>query len=108
APGDGAEILARLAEQTYLQEGAEGVRTVVRAIAAITPATTQAIARACRLPVPVVAALRREMERAGLLRRGHGMELTEAGRALTDGLGLGAAWEATCATCEGRRVVVSR
>jgi predicted methyltransferase len=114
APVEGAEILARLAEQSHLQEGAEGVRTVLRAIVAIgsgpsaTPATTQAVARACRLPVPVVAALRREMEHAGLLRRGHGMELTEAGRALTDALGLGAAWEATCATCEGRRVVVSR
>src|SRR5262249_42075117 len=93
APGEGAEILARLAEESHLQEGAEGVRTVLRAIVAITPATTQGIARACRLPVPVVAALRREMEHAGLLRRGHGMELTEAGRDLIDTLGLGAAWE---------------
>jgi predicted methyltransferase len=107
-PQEGAEILARLAEQSHLQEGAEGVRTVLRAIQAITPATTQSIARACRLPVPVVAALRREMEHAGLLRRGHGMELTEAGRALAEALGLGAPWEATCATCEGRRVVLSR
>jgi predicted methyltransferase len=81
---------------------------VLRAIGAARPATTQVVARAARMPIPVVAALRREMEQMGLLQRGHGMELTAEGVALTDALGLGAPWDATCVTCDGRRVVLSR
>jgi predicted methyltransferase len=108
APTEGAEIVTRLAERSRLREGAEGVRAVLRAIRAARPATTHAVARAARLPIPVVAALRREMEQFGLLQRGRGMELTVAGRALAESLGLGAPWEATCSSCDGRRIVLSR
>jgi predicted methyltransferase len=108
APESGAELLGRLAERAQLREGAEGTRAMLRALLSLRPATTQAVARACRLPVPVVAALRREMEREGLLARGHGMELTDGGRAFVAELSLGPAWEATCANCNGRRISLSR
>ncbi|MBI2874327.1 MAG: bis-aminopropyl spermidine synthase family protein [Firmicutes bacterium] len=76
------EILEEIAEATDLREGPEGVRSILGAIASGF-ATTAAMARAALLPVPVAAAVRRELEARGLLAREGGRAVfTEAGAAL--------------------------
>ncbi|MEQ8966810.1 MAG: bis-aminopropyl spermidine synthase family protein [Azospirillaceae bacterium] len=78
-PAD-ADLLARIAEATSLREGREGVAAVLRAVAGHGPMPLRDVARAVRMPLPVVSAVRRELERAGLLARGQGLDLTAEGR----------------------------
>jgi len=76
----GEDPLARIAEATSLREGREGVAAVLRAVAGHGPMPLRDVARAVRMPLPVVSAVRRELERAGLLARGQGLDLTAEGR----------------------------
>ncbi|MDP6125555.1 MAG: bis-aminopropyl spermidine synthase family protein [Candidatus Latescibacteria bacterium] len=84
-------LLTHIALTVNLREGPEGIRGVLRAVAsAEAPPTTMDVAREVRLPLPIVAAIRREMEKADLLRRHPtGMALSPRGRNFVqDELGL--------------------
>lgn len=93
AISDGAapsDLLDRVARATALREGPEGVALVLRTLAARAPLPLRELAVLVRLPLPVVAAVRRELEKAGLLTRGRGVALSEAGRRwLAAELGIG-------------------
>ncbi len=113
---DKQALLKRVAEKSQLREGPQGIENVLRAVfraqSDITaePLTGRALARLTRLPVPVVTAVRRELEHEGLVEPGPHIRLTsEAQAALSEDWG----WSTTpdsqssviCQTCEGTGVV---
>jgi N4-bis(aminopropyl)spermidine synthase len=117
-PTDKQSLLKAVAERSQLREGAQGVEDVLRAIYRAQhdpggePLTARTLARIVRLPVPVVTALRRELEKAGMVEPGPHIALTaEATRmvgeewgwsAVASGEGQGSG--VVCATCGGTGV----
>lgn len=72
--------LTAIAAATDLREGAEGVALILRTAFRDGPLLLRDLAKAVRMPLPVVGAVRRELELAGLLDRGQGVELSLAGQ----------------------------
>lgn len=79
-PASSPDVLADVAEATSLREGREGVAGIVRAVATEGPLALRDLARLVRMPLPVVSAVRRELETRGLFERGQGIGLTATGR----------------------------
>jgi len=108
APSDDVSILDTVARATRLREGPAGVAAVLRAVYRAGPLRLQDAAREARLPLPVTTAIRRELEKAGLLERRHGLSLTAQGRGFVEtALGLGITHDVTCPACGGRGIVIS-
>ncbi len=72
-------LLGDVAAAARLAEGPEGVRRVLRAVFTEGAVPIRDLARQVALPIPVVAAVRGELERRGVLERQGGMALTKAG-----------------------------
>ena len=72
-------ILKAISQRTHLPEGEEAIRRILREIYRHGRIGTKDLAYATRLPVPVVAAVRRELEKAGLITRRAGAVLTGEG-----------------------------
>jgi predicted methyltransferase len=119
---DKTTLLKSVAERAQLREGAHGVEDALRAIfraqsdASGEPLTARALARIVRLPVPVVTALRRELEKADVVEPGPHIALTaDAYKAVSEEWGWGV-WSTqdtgtastsnrvVCATCGGTGV----
>jgi predicted methyltransferase len=101
-------ILDLIAQATRLREGSSGVAALLRAVYRAGSMKLQDAAREARLPLPVTTAIRRELEKAGLLERKHGLALTASGRAFVEAtLGLGVTHDASCPACGGRGIVIS-
>lgn len=81
---DKANLLRSIAERAQLREGSAGVEEVLQAVyraqhsAGAEPLTARILARSVRLPLPVVTALRRELEKSGVLAPGPHIKLTGA------------------------------
>jgi hypothetical protein len=104
---DDVSILDTVARATRLREGPAGVAAVLRAVYRAGSLRLQDAAREARLPLPVTTAIRRELEKAGLLERKHGLSLTASGRSFVEGtLGLGVTHDASCPACGGRGLVI--
>ncbi|MFE9673407.1 GNAT family N-acetyltransferase [Streptomyces sp. NPDC006259] len=99
-------MLTEVADAVRLQEGPPGVRSVLRALRRLAPASTRDISRATGLPVPIVAALGNELRRRDLLTAERPSRLTQAGLDVVAELGMDLTLDATCATCEGRELVI--
>lgn len=100
-------VLAELAAATRLREGPQGVAAVLWALLQMGGATTHDLAARVGIPIPVLAALRREMEKSGLLVRDQGMRLGPAGVALARELwGLDQVPDQHCPRCHGRGIVL--
>ncbi|QWG17698.1 bis-aminopropyl spermidine synthase family protein [Bradyrhizobium sediminis] len=100
-------ILDLIAQATRLREGPSGVSAMLRAVYRGGPLRLQDAAREARLPLPVATAVRRELEKAGLLERKHGLTLTGDGRELVErDLGMSTRIDVTCATCAGHGIVI--
>lgn len=100
-------LLEELAREVCLQEGSAGVERFVWALARSGGATTtRQLSQQLGIPVPVVAALRRELEKRGYLSRGKGMRLSADGQDLARQL-----WGAAppqleeCSKCHGSGIV---
>lgn len=86
---DDADILRAVSRRMNLKEGEEAVRRVLREVYRREKVGTKDLARATRLPIPVVAAIRRELEKGGIIARRGGAVLTEEGeRYVREGLGM--------------------
>lgn len=82
-------LLDEVATAARLAEGAEGVRHILRTVFLEGPIPIRDLAQRVALPVPVVAAVRAELEKRGVLKRKAGIALTEDGQSLVrQGLGL--------------------
>ncbi|MFI1923870.1 GNAT family N-acetyltransferase [Streptomyces sp. NPDC020377] len=99
-------MLTEVAEAVRLQEGPPGVRSVLRALRRLAPASTKDLSRATGLPVPIVAALGNELRRRGFVTTQRPSRLTEAGLDLVAQLGMDLTLDATCTTCDGRELVI--
>ncbi|MET8162901.1 GNAT family N-acetyltransferase [Streptomyces sp. NPDC005329] len=99
-------MLTDVAEAVRLQEGPPGVRSVLRALRRLAPASTKDLSRATGLPVPIVAALGNELRRRGFVTTQRPSRLTEAGLDLVAQLGMDLSLDATCTTCDGRELVI--
>ncbi|MGW2044409.1 GNAT family N-acetyltransferase [Streptomyces sp. NPDC001858] len=99
-------MLTEVADAVRLQEGPPGVRSVLRALRRLAPASTKDLSRATGLPVPIVAALGNELRRRGLVTKERPSRLTEAGTELVAELGMDLSLDATCTTCDGRELVI--
>ena len=73
--------MASIAQRMNLREGEEAIRRVLREVHRMRKVGTKDLARGARLPIPVTAAIRRELEKGGLLRREGGAVLTPEGEA---------------------------
>jgi len=80
------DFLRELAGKMRLKEGEEAVRRVLGEIHRRGKVGTKDLARATRLPTPVAAAIRRELEKAGLVARKGGAILTETGKEFVEGV----------------------
>src|SRR4051794_31562529 len=109
---DKNKLLKEVAERSQLREGPQGIESVLRAIFRAQhepegePLTGRALARIVRMPVPVVTAVRRELESAGVVEPGPHIRLTEqADEVLSGQWGWATSPQAeggvVCETCEG-------
>jgi len=102
-----ASILEMVARATRLREGPAGVAAVLRAVYRAGSLRLQDAAREARLPLPVTTAIRRELEKLGLLERKHGLSLTAEGRGFVETtLGLAVTQDPNCPACGGRGIVI--
>ena len=101
-------ILDLIAQATRLREGSAGVQALLRAVYRAGSLRLQDAAREARLPLPVASAVRRELEKAGLLERRQGLSLTGEGRDFVErDLGMRTTQlDITCATCAGHGIVI--
>ena len=73
-------ILQEVAEATSLREGTAGVEALLRAVHRNQSSRLADAAREARLPLPVATAVRRELEKRGILMRQHGLAFTPNGQ----------------------------
>ena len=100
-------ILELIAQATRLREGPSGVQALLRAVYRAGSLRLQDAAREARLPLPVASAVRRELEKAGLLERKQGLSLTGDGREFVErDLGMRTQLDFTCTTCAGHGIVI--
>ena len=79
---DGQGLLIDVATDARLAEGPEGVRRVLRTVFMSEHIPIRNLAQEVGLPVPVVAAVRGELEKRGILTRKGGVSLTDEGLAV--------------------------
>jgi len=103
--GAARALTEEVAAAVQLHEGAEGVAQVLRRLGSSGKAPLKEVARAVHLPVPVLAAVRRELEARHALVRGGGLSLSSYGLELLEQLG--GPWTPTaCPVCKGAGVVI--
>lgn len=103
------DILEQVAQATSLREGVEGVAQVLRIVYLEERIALKDLSRKSGLPVPVLAAVRRELEKAQILDRRGGLVLTERGQHFVqEHLHVTTRHDPVCPTCQGRRIVVGQ
>ncbi len=100
-----ATVLSEVAAATSLREGEEGVRAILAAVGRAGNIPLRDLARRVRMPVPVVSAVRRELEKRGLLDRSAGLALSEQGRDLV-GIAPDEDPGCRCPACDGEGIVI--
>ena len=81
-------IINKVAFNTNLSEGAEGVEKILRNINNVKGIPLHDLSRKVAIPVPVIAAVRKELEKTGILTRDSGLMLTESGKSLLNSIGV--------------------
>jgi predicted methyltransferase len=105
-------LIATIATATRLQEGEEGIKRILREISLHERLSTRDLARAVNIPVPVIGAVRRELEKAGILLRQAGIVLSPTGQSLVGeeispipaSPSCLAPAHIRCPTCQGRKI----
>ena len=102
------DLLRSISEKAKLREGREGVRKILQEVYRSRKIGTKELAYWTKLPVPVTAAVRRELEKEGMLARKGGAVLTEKGETFVkEQLGLAYTQRQTCPTCQGKNVSIT-
>jgi len=102
-----AQFLEEIAQAVRLREGPMGVRSALWSLAWRHPLSTKEWAQACRFPIPVVAAIRGELVRRGLLKEGRRPCLTaEGARLLRQLFGESCDLVSRCPVCHGNGLVI--
>jgi predicted methyltransferase/DNA-directed RNA polymerase subunit RPC12/RpoP len=102
-----AAVLADVARATRLDEGPSGVERILRRIHQSEPVPLKVLAQEVRMPLPVVAAVRRELEKRGYLERRGGIVLSALGReGVATALGAVSRYNYLCPTCAGSTIVL--
>ena len=73
---DKSNLLKVISEKAELEESGEAVRKILREVFRNQKISTKELARCTQLPVPVTAAVRRELENEGLLFACDGLQIT--------------------------------
>ncbi|MFB3789362.1 MAG: bis-aminopropyl spermidine synthase family protein [bacterium] len=95
--------LHELAQAVQLREGVDGVTRALWAVYMGRIPSTREWSRQLHIPVPVLAALRRELEKRDILLPGEGLRLSPAGaKRLEEWFGRHEAVSQTCSACQGR------
>ncbi|MGE5559178.1 MAG: bis-aminopropyl spermidine synthase family protein [Bacillota bacterium] len=76
-------LFEKIALLTRLEDGPAAVEKILLSVYFEEGISTKALAQNAFLPLPVVAAVKKELEKTGLLAQEHGSRLTEAGRKFT-------------------------
>ncbi|MDP9351762.1 MAG: bis-aminopropyl spermidine synthase family protein, partial [Chloroflexota bacterium] len=105
APIQAQTLTREVARAVGLREGPEGVAQVLRLLGSSGKLTLKDLSRAARLPVPVLAAIRHELEARGLLLRQGGLLLSPQGELMLQELG-GPWTPSACPVCAGLGVTV--
>ncbi len=101
------KLITEIAEAVQLREGPMGVRSVLWALAWRRPQSTKEWSHTCRLPVPVVAAIRGELVQRGYLEDGRRPRLTPEGTRLLHAMFGGATkLDSCCPVCAGEGLVI--
>ncbi|MEW6238729.1 MAG: bis-aminopropyl spermidine synthase family protein [Candidatus Omnitrophota bacterium] len=100
------EFLAELAQSVQLREGAEGVSKALWSLFRGRVDSTRAWSRELHIPIPVLAALRRELEKRDILQIGKGFVFTANGRQRLEGMFSGQTCpDSLCSVCQGRGAI---
>lgn len=101
-------ILNEIAEKASVLEGKEAVRTILREIFLSGTIGTKSLARKLKMPIPTIAAIRKELEKIGLIsREKKGAILTEKGLIfVNDVLGIHYLESHSCKKCESTGIVL--
>ncbi len=103
-PAEG-DLVESVAGRMRLKEGEEAVRRVLREVFRHGKIGTKDLAKATRLPVPVTAAIRRELEKEGIIARRGGAVLTERGAGyVKEELGFTREQGLICPVCLGKKI----
>lgn len=101
-------LLERVARATLLREGPAGVAQVLRIVYQEGKITLKNLSRRSGLPIPVLAAVRGELEKAQILERKGGLVLTERGHRFVEGhLKITTQHDPICPICHGRGIVIA-
>ncbi|MCK4477000.1 GNAT family N-acetyltransferase [Candidatus Bathyarchaeota archaeon] len=104
---DRISLLKIISEKAKLEEGGEAVEKILREIFRSQKISTRDLAYFTQLPVPVTAAVRRELEHEGLVARNGGAFLTEKGeKFVKEQLGLIYSQRLICPKCQGRSIQI--
>ena len=100
-------LLKEIADAVRLREGPIGVQAVLWSLRWAHPISTQEWARNCRLPIPVVAAIRGELVKRGLMEEGRCPRVTPKGEELLRNIfGASSSLNSQCPICEGQGLVI--
>ncbi len=92
-----------LADAIQLKEGPQGIIRALWSLYSRQPESTRAWSRDLHIPVPVLAALRRELEKRDILSDQQGLQLTSKGKErLGDLFGVKPIPHSACPACEGK------
>lgn len=100
-------LLLDVARATKLREGSEGVKRFLQVVINNQGIGTKDCARMIRLPLPVTAAVKKELVKRGILKDQNRMWLTEEGlRYCREELGLRETVDFVCQNCQGHKYVI--